>query len=191
MHNGLKYIFALSIGAAIGSAVTWKVIKTKYERIAQEEIDSVKEYYLEKYGKQANSKEKPSSKEDNKAMIDGYANNIDEYVSHSDANDEKGDSDSMDDFGPEVITPDEFGEINEYDTISLTYYADEVLTDDMDIPIEDIGETVGYSFADHFGEYEDDSVFIRNHRLKCDYEILMDERKYSELESDDLNPEDD
>ena len=38
-------------------------------------------------------------------------------------------------------------------------------------------------FADHFGEYEDDSVFVRNNRLKCDYEILRDEGEYSDLPS--------
>ena len=34
-----------AVGAAIGSAVTWKLVKTKYERIANEEIESVKEVF--------------------------------------------------------------------------------------------------------------------------------------------------
>ena len=33
----------------------------------------------------------------------------------------------------------------------------------------------------HFGEYEDDSVFVRNDDRKCDYEILMDQRLYSDV----------
>ena len=41
----LSNIVIFAIGAAIGSAVTWKLLKTKYEQIAQEEIDSVKEEY--------------------------------------------------------------------------------------------------------------------------------------------------
>ena len=40
-------------------------------------------------------------------------------------------------------------------------------------------DVVGMESLTHFGEYEDDSVFVRNDRLKCDYEILMDERTYS------------
>ena len=36
-------VLVFAAGAAIGSAVTWKVVKTKYERFAQEEIESVKE----------------------------------------------------------------------------------------------------------------------------------------------------
>ena len=33
------------LGAGVGSLVTWKIVKTKYEQIAQEEIDSVKEVF--------------------------------------------------------------------------------------------------------------------------------------------------
>lgn len=45
----------------------------------------------------------------------------------------------------------------------------------------DIEDTVGEDFAEHFGEYEDDSVFIRNDRLRCDYEILRDNRSFSDV----------
>lgn len=33
----------------------------------------------------------------------------------------------------------------------------------------------------HFGEYEDDSVYVRNDAKKCDYEILLDQRNYQEI----------
>ena len=33
----------------------------------------------------------------------------------------------------------------------------------------------------HFGEYEDDSVFVRCDERKCDYEILLDQRSFSEV----------
>ena len=41
----LSKVFIFAVGAAIGSAVTWKLVKTKYEKIANEEIESVKEIY--------------------------------------------------------------------------------------------------------------------------------------------------
>ena len=82
---------------------------------------------------------------------------------------------------PYIITPDEFGEFDDYETISLTYYADGVLTDDMDEPIEDVDGLVGVDSLSHFGEYEDDSVFVRNDRMKADYEILSDLRNYSDI----------
>ena len=73
--------------------------------------------------------------------------------------------------------------VDGYEMISLTHYSDGVLADDDDEKMADdeVDEVVGADYAEHFGEYEDDSVFIRNDKLKCDYEILLDQRKYSEL----------
>ena len=83
---------------------------------------------------------------------------------------------------PYVISPDDYGENDNYTQISLVYYAgDGVLADDEDEVVEDIEDTVGEDFAEHFGEYEDDSVFIRNDRLRCDYEILRDNRSFSDV----------
>lgn len=45
MNNKIFNSIMLTVGAAIGSAVTWKVVKTKYEKISDEEIRSVKEEY--------------------------------------------------------------------------------------------------------------------------------------------------
>ena len=44
---------------------------------------------------------------------------------------------------------------------------------------------------DHFGEYEDDSVFVRNDRYKCNYEILKDVRTFEEAQRRALNLTDD
>jgi hypothetical protein len=82
---------------------------------------------------------------------------------------------------PYVITPEEFGDLDDYETISLTYYADLILADDNDVIVDDIEDVVGFDSLNSFGEYEDDSVFVRNDRLKCDYEILLDQRKYSDV----------
>ena len=49
---------------------------------------------------------------------------------------------------------------------------------------DEIEETIGKSSLTRFGEYEPDSVFVRNDRLKCDYEILLDERSYAEILQD-------
>ena len=43
-------------GGAIGSLVTWKLVKTKYEQIADEEIDSMREYYTIKINGEKNGR---------------------------------------------------------------------------------------------------------------------------------------
>ena len=83
-------------------------------------------------------------------------------------------------YKPEVVAPEETWE-KDYPTISLTYYeGDQTLTDDQDKIITNVAELVGEDFASHFGEYEDDSVFIRNDKIGVYYEILRDYGSYSD-----------
>ena len=82
---------------------------------------------------------------------------------------------------PYVIKPEEFGEILEYESISLTYYADGVLADEYDEVIDDVDEIVGEESLTTFGQYEDSAVFVRNDARKTDYEILLDLRNYSDV----------
>ena len=176
------------LGVAVGSVVTWRYVEKKYEKIAQDEIDSVKEVFsrreteftenTEAQIKADNAKEKPSVIE--------YAARLREqgYINYSDMADEKPEEvkeESMSIDKPYVIAPEEFGDLDDYETISLTYYADQILADDNDEIVDDVEDVVGFDSLNSFGEYEDDSVFVRNDRLKCDYEILLDQRKYSSV----------
>lgn len=186
MNNGIKFIFAFSLGAAAGSVVTWKLIKTKYEQIAQDEIDSVKEVFSERM---KNIENEPTEGEESASaevkIVNVYNSMTEPYKSDSNK-EEKGGSESMkkyDESIPYVISPSEFDIDDVNEVISLNYYADGVLADDMDGIVEDIANTVGLNFYSHFGEFEEDTVYIRNDRLGCNYEICRDCRKYS-----DLNP---
>ena len=176
------------LGVAVGSVVTWKYVEKKYEKIAQDEIDSVKEVFSKREAeftedteariKVDNAKEKPSVIE--------YAARLREqgYTNYSDMADEKPEEMKeapMTVDQPYVIAPEEFGELDDYETIGLIYYADQILADDNDVIVDDIEDVVGFDSLNSFGEYEDDSVFVRNDRLKCDYEILLDQRKYSDV----------
>lgn len=200
MNNKITSFMMFIFGTAVGSVVTWQYIKKKYEQIAQEEIDSVKETFSKLKVKNNDSednnnvrtiveraKDKPSVMEYTaKLRKQGYTNYSDTDSLSEDSNDseeEEVDENMINDkpLIPYVISPDEFGEFYDYETISLTYYADQVLADDDDELVEDIEETVGFESLNAFGEYEDDSVFVRNDRLKCDYEILLDQRKYSDV----------
>ena len=66
----IGYIFAFSLGAAAGAAVSWKLLKTKYEQIAQEEIDSVKEVYSRRNEKSV--EEENESKEETMFSNEDY-----------------------------------------------------------------------------------------------------------------------
>ena len=45
MNSKVKGAFIFVLGGAVGSVITWKIVKDKYAAIAQAEIDDVKETY--------------------------------------------------------------------------------------------------------------------------------------------------
>lgn len=184
--NKATGLFIFVMGVAVGSVATWQYTKKFYEQRAQEEIDSVKEVFLKRSPDKniLNVVEDDSVPEKETARVDRFEEkpDISQYAKILEC--EKyitDDKSPTTESKPYVISPEEFGEFGEYEQISLTYYADQVLADDNDERIKDVDDVVGVESLTHFGEYEDDSVFVRNDRLKCDYEILMDTRTYSEI----------
>jgi hypothetical protein len=170
MNSTLSKVLIFATGAAIGSLVTWKFIKTKYEKFANEEIQAMREYYFESTDdvKEEDTlidvnEEKPDTMSlakqyENRLGGLGYGGSNKEVVEVPDY--------------ISIITPEEFGEEDGYKTESLTYYADGYVTDDRDNIIDDVDDLIGLESLEHFGEYEEDSVFVRNDKTKKDYEIL-------------------
>lgn len=180
MSKGATFIFGLVLGAAAGVAATWKYFKDKYEKIANDEINSVIEHLKDKNEPKEDELEKDQKKE-NEFELNKFASLIhdEEYFNYADIDSDEEEDKNMP--KPYVIPPEEFGEADDYDVISLNYYADGVLTDSFDEVIYDVDAIVGKDSLNHFGEYEDDSVFVRNDRLKADYEILLDVRTWKEV----------
>lgn len=71
---------------------------------------------------------------------------------------------------------------HEYDKIDLIYFeGDGVITDDMCERIENPQDIIGSGFERYIHESDDDTAYIRNENRKCDYEIVLDLRSYSEV----------
>lgn len=185
----VKDLMIFAAGVAIGATATWKLVKDRYALLAQEEIDSVKEAlsrkeHVEESVDENTAKQRAMAAKE-KPDITEYTSKIKElgYTDYSSISKEKDDteeeSENMD--KPYVISPDQYDEYDDYDTIELTYYSDQVLADENDEIVDDVEDIVGFDSLNRFGEYEDDSVFVRNDRLKCDYQILLDSRKYSDV----------
>ena len=83
--------------------------------------------------------------------------------------------------GISVIDPDEFGEEEDYDTVVFYYTSDGLLITENDELVEDMEHKVGFRALETFGRYEDDAVHVKNDNIKTYFEILKDERKYSEM----------
>lgn len=194
-------LIGLVVGAAAGSTATWYILKTKYEQIAQEEIDSVKEVYSKKMAeKNQRLKEEYISKQEEPEEVEEKEEPVPEpimkqysspaakedYTNYAqNQKEEKKEVKKEDADKPVVIPPDEFGLELDYEKLSIFYYADEVITDDDDNiidDIEEIEETIGLESLEHFGEYEDEAVYVRNDKYKCYYEILLEDRPHKEIE---------
>jgi hypothetical protein len=207
--NGLKNTLIFALGCATGLGAAWYYLKKRYEKIAQDEINSVKETYCafnkaheeteaEEITMGTNDTEETESSSNEAADMARRKPSIMEYASllnkentrenYTEYNKENGGNKSMKEANttqimPSIIPPDEYGENIDYEQISLTYYADDILTDDEDIPLSsrDIENVLRTDFADYFGEFEDDAVYIRNDEMEAYYEILRDNRTYEEV----------
>ena len=170
-RNILSKMAIFAAGAAIGSVVTWKLVKTKYEQIAQEEIDSIREVYSKDSATQKDSEEEET--EEIESEREEYTKIVAKYTEEKEADDV---------MEPYIIPPEEYDE-NGYDTVTLYYYEDGVLENAITREVISNGtELVGDDFAEHFGEFEPDSVYVRNEEIETDFEILRDGGYYSEVE---------
>ena len=191
----MKNLLFFVAGAAIGSFATWKLIEKKYKDLADEEIESVKETFKnrkqritkdevkETVEKVINKWKEPKETVEDIVTDEGYYAEEEETEEDDESNYTVDIDPGVEVIAPYVITPEQFGEYNEYGTKTLTYYADDVLTDEIDNPItsEEMETMIGPDALDHFGEYEDDSVYIRDEMNEMDYEILKSEKMFSEI----------
>lgn len=191
MNDKLSSVIIFCGGVFIGGFLTWDFFKTKYEKIADEEIASVKEtfehreprpdknYKVEEAlkGNDEYINVSPGVAERIVRIIDsnGYRN----YSNTAIETDKKGGTADMELKQPYVITPEQYEDNVDYTKVSLTWYSDEVLEDDWG-NVLDPDDVIGSDALKTFGQYEKDSVFVRDDDEQIDYEVLLDTRSYKE-----------
>ena len=177
MNNKLLCAISFVAGAAVGAAGVWLYFKNTYEEVVPEELDE-----SEDEEDDSPDTEQTESATYTKPSLKEYASKIlDEGYTASEEDKKEEEVTPIVDFDkPYVISPDDFGESG-YEMEELTYYADKTLTDVYNNVIENVDELVGADFYTHFGEYQDDTVFVRNDELETDFEICIDTRNYSDV----------
>ena len=167
MHKALYFAF----GGAVGAGASWYFWKEYHRKRADEEIQSVKDAFASK-----KAEEGKSEKKEVQMTVDLEADSV-AY--------EKERQSKLQDYRAMVreIRPEEFDTLDNYDAVCYTYYADGVLVDEDEDPLEipEIATAIGLDFASHFGDYDEDSVHIRNDLRHIDYEIVRDLRKYGDF----------
>ena len=191
-----------ALGVAVGAGASWYFWKEYHKKRADEEIQSVKEAFASKKAEEVKSekkevqmtvdleadsvtyeKERQSKLQDYRAMVreSGYRSRTSPKDLLEDDPNEPPPGDNV--TKPYVIRPEEFDTLDNYDAVCYTYYADGVLVDEDEDPLEipEIATAIGLDFASHFGDYDEDSVHIRNDLRHIDYEIVRDLRKYGDF----------
>lgn len=185
----MKGLFIFAAGLAIGAVAGACVIKNKVLADAKEEIEEVREYYRSKAVEATNEvveevKEVVEEVKEVKEVVQEIKNGSDKrtYVNYNKlASTYKPQEEPTRFDDPFIIDPSEFGEDPEYDTMTLTYFADGVLVDDVDEVIEEPDIVVGLENLKVFEEFGASSIYVRNDIYKTDYEVIRDDWNYSDL----------
>lgn len=202
MNNTMiKQVLIFAAGAVAGSLATYVAMKNKCEKRIQDEVDSVKKAL---YGDEEDSEPIPDEQDGKlysgpitpvreekeeqdvfKSMVRGYG-----YSSELEQTAEKVKTSVKKDYAPEVIPPEEYGEIEEYDQLEYTYFADCVVVDsDGDIVDGDeVEDTISFESLNHFGDYEADSVFVKNDVRHAYYAVYKDLRRHSDVQKLNSKP---
>lgn len=183
-----KGLCIFAAGALAGAAVAARVVREKYQQEAEEEIAEMRDYYRE-LRKNAKSPDEDKMIEEEKEenikneydeIVKGYTN----YTQYNDIEtkeNKKEEKEERTNYEPFIIDVEEFGEDPTYDTATLTYYKDKVLTNDLD-------DVIDYSVAGEenlkiFDEHPDcKAIYVRDDIYMVDYEIIRDPYQYDEYD---------
>ena len=196
-----KGLCIFAAGALAGAAVAARAVRDKYQQEAEEEIAEMRDYYRElrknaktpdedKMVVEENTKEEKeeNTKNEYDEIVKGYTNYT-QYLSKAAAKyfdtetkeNKKEEKEERTNYEPFIIDVEEFGEDPTYDTATLTYYKDKILTNDLD-------DVIDYSVAGEenlkiFDEHPDcKAIYVRDDIYMVDYEIIRDPYQYDEYD---------
>lgn len=185
-----KEPFIFSAGLAIGSLVTWLLVKNKYETMAKEEIDSVKDIYARvnqaAIEKAAAAKNKPDIMTFTQSMTQEP-----EEVPQNDIPEEEEDYEEEPIIEKVMyeIEPAEFASYDNYNTkITILYFEDDVYADERYDQIDPreyfskklllIGGKEPVETIDYIRRMDKDEICIRDTELGLDIDICTQGRSY-------------
>lgn len=189
-------------GLIVGGFVGWQASKRFYEMENQAIINEYKEGVKKNNAVEAELMdvldklvESKDSKEDSKSEPERYIPTENEQTEYSDIlNTNRYTNDTKMVYpDPYIIDENTFiydhvdcDDGNVYSKETLMLFTDGILvyetrpSDDGIIPSEDMERIIGNQYHNRFGEYANETVFIRNERLRTDYEVYRESMTWYE-----------
>lgn len=168
------------LGAAAGVLLSRRYFSTKFGRIADEEIQSVKEVfskrsegYSEAEKEDVKTSETPEKKPGEPVDYSGITGKS------SAANIPAQGSDIKQIY---TITPEQYGEFEGYTSLTLNCFADGIIAEDdtgRKLILSSLNVGTDIDFEKLFES--DDVIYVRNDETHADYEVVYDERTYEQF----------
>lgn len=190
-----KTFLAFGVGLTVGIGGAYFYLKKKYEEKLSEQIQEIRKHYQKKQ-ERSKSKEEKDEKFTNR-FEEAEERGKDRIAYESIAKRYQGsdeqrpvdpaeqESPTEDDDEEEIFTvsEEEMETYDNFEDISLTYYAeDDILCDDQEQVIEDPEAIIGDALT-KFGVKSGypDTVYVINKRVRAIFEVLMVEGSYQEI----------
>lgn len=207
MSKNIGTVLAFIVGAGVGAGGAYIYTKKKYESLIESEVNSARETY-QRLAKELADK----NEEEKKKLFTEYTEKVENYISDivSEENDlpttnkpveeyvnkeenivvkeVKPDDISMkstyvDSNAPYEIDASEYGSNEDYDLKTLTYYNNDIFTNDEEEVVDDVAVIIGQKLIDKLYTYEINGIYTayaRNDTRRCDYEIILAGYDYNE-----------
>ena len=175
----LYFLAGLVVGAAAGSVVSWRLLKKRYSELADREIESVKEEFAKErkiFVEEKETEIKAKVATDKPDIMD-YAKVVSKegYTNYRKPEESTAKEDE-----PYIISPELFGELDDYACVTVKYYVEDgILTDDNDEMVDDPSHIIPIEGLDR--GYSLDVIYTRNDILKVDYEIIITLDSYDDV----------
>lgn len=193
--SAFKTATAFALGAAIGALSTWAIIRESYAQKMRDERAALRESMRntpKDIVKTESNNDQPEA-HDSEVRYGDYVSQAKRYAPGRynvipGSEDEEAEPeptiekiDPVEDYrDPYVISMDEFATMDGHEAVTLTYFRDGVLADENYDMVTDVEATVGDAL-ERLEQYGEDCVYVRNERLRVDYEVLRDMRSYHEI----------
>lgn len=193
MVKRINLVVSFVAGITVGVVATYKIAEAKYKKIADEEIESVVEVFTNRKPQctDISHSEPTSNVQQTKEEISKYKQKVGNLSYNTISNQSTKNNKEVVDEMPTTenndkiytISPDEFNTLDGFGIETFYYSADNYLLDSDNeiVPDSDMNTLLGGDPYGRFGEYEDDSVYVRNEDTMCDYEILLSAKTCAEI----------
>lgn len=158
-------IAIFSLGFVTGGALAWKLACRKYDKLIDEEVESVKRIFSERHRVEPEN-EAPVIEPQEEDIPDAEDDSIEVQILNPTTSEWK---------VPKIIDEEDFGTEEFYETDTINLYSDGTITNSRDVPLtmEEVSHYVSQEAIDRLNSDDDlDILHVENENLRIYYEII-------------------